>query len=194
MATYGIAAPNLLAGAIDVPLIVVDKATLHITLRNAYVEGFGFIPYTDCEIYMPIGDHSNLGRAFKGNLETKKVVTEAVIYVLHPLAHNYYHALAECLTRIALALEYFGRNGILDRAHLLLPERKHQPIVSEFLDIIAPKLKRKPVTFIADSFGRTRFSELHMLDYHQLSDDIDQNDLWSQYVPARVRGSCYCRD
>ena len=45
----------------DTPLIVHDKEILSISVNDVYLEGLGFTLYTDCEVYLPIGIHSNVG-------------------------------------------------------------------------------------------------------------------------------------
>ena len=58
----GQAKPNVLKGKIDdTTLIVNDKEILSISVNDVYLEGLGFTLYTDCEVYLPIGIHSNVG-------------------------------------------------------------------------------------------------------------------------------------
>ena len=40
---------------IDSPLMWSDKETIAVTIENVTLEGFAAIPYTNCEIYAPVG-------------------------------------------------------------------------------------------------------------------------------------------
>ena len=45
----------------DYELLFKDKQTISVTIKNAYVEGLAAIPYTDCEVYTPLGYHTEVG-------------------------------------------------------------------------------------------------------------------------------------
>ena len=55
--------PNLLEGeADDYPLIFKDKRLISVSIDNVYIEGLAAIPYTDCEVYTPLGYHTEVGQ------------------------------------------------------------------------------------------------------------------------------------
>ena len=54
--------PNVFEGTVDdYELLFKDKQTISVTIKNAYVEGLAAIPYTDCEVYTPLGYHTEVG-------------------------------------------------------------------------------------------------------------------------------------
>ena len=53
--------PNVFEGSVDdFELLFKDKQTISVTIKNAYVEGLAAIPYTDCEVYTPLGYHTEV--------------------------------------------------------------------------------------------------------------------------------------
>ena len=57
--------PHLLEGeADDYPLIFKDKRIISVSIDNVYIEGLAAIPYTDCEVYTPLGYHTEVFGCF----------------------------------------------------------------------------------------------------------------------------------
>ena len=58
--------PYLLEGeADDFPLIFKDKRAISVTIDNVYIEGLGAVPYTDCEVYTPLGYNTDVCPGFQ---------------------------------------------------------------------------------------------------------------------------------
>ena len=61
--------PYLLEGeADDFPLIFKDKMAISVSIDNVYVEGLSAVPYTDCEVYTPLGYHTEVYGCFSQSL------------------------------------------------------------------------------------------------------------------------------
>ena len=57
----GQAEPSVFEGTLPhIPLYFTDKQTYSAAIDNVYVGGVAGIPYTDCEVFMPLGLHTNV--------------------------------------------------------------------------------------------------------------------------------------
>eukprot|EP00038_Savillea_parva_P027749 m.61258 g.61258 ORF g.61258 m.61258 type:complete len:795 (+) comp8013_c1_seq1:131-2515(+) len=171
-----------------VPLLFIDKQTVALTLRDVSVEGAGGVMFTDCEVYLTIGLSTNLPRDYKGGNNEVVTVTHPVVSVIHPSISNYYHFTAEVATRMLLSFEYyFGDNGVAKDAQLLLPPRYESQLPWDFITMLGITLKHTPLEYTPGNGKSYHFSTLHRIDWVQLNtDDPDNNDLWSDYLPSRI--------
>lgn len=174
-----------------VPLTFVDKQTIAVTIEDVYVEGAGGVMYTDCEIYAVIGLNTDIPRNYKGIADETIRIKEPVVSLLHPSINNYYHWTAESATRFLLSLDYFVGDdegaGLEPEARFLIPSNIASPFFHDFVDTFGIKLKHEPIIYEPSSSNRYHFDKLHRIDWIQLdTTDLDQSDLWSDYLPSRT--------
>ena len=64
MLSTGQAEPNVYEGKLPhIPLYFTDKQTYSVAIDNVYVGGVTGVPYTDCEVFMPLGLHTNVSES-----------------------------------------------------------------------------------------------------------------------------------
>ena len=179
-------AANILEGSIsDSPLMVVDKDIVAISISDVYLDSQEYVLYTDCEVYMPAVFSNEIVHIFRDVKSVAKVISEPVISFLHSWGNNYYHSIVEAATRVLLSLEHYERNGLLTTACPLLPSKTSAPLLWEMLDLLGVEFKKTPLIYTPGE-ARYLFKELHIINWLQQSDDPDQNDLWSDFVPPRT--------
>lgn len=185
---FGIPHPRMLQYVeLDTPLKFSDKETIAVIINDVYLEGFGAIPYTNCEVYATMGINTDLPRYYTGLSATIVKVEQTVVSLLHPLMANYYHMVTETFTRMAVAMDFFfGPSGITPNASLLVPSKSVCPLCWDMFDLFYPDLAVEKIIYNPSSDKSYHFNKLHRIDWVQLDkDDPFQNDLWSDYLPSK---------
>jgi len=170
-----------------IPLDFIDKQTIAVTIKNVYVEGAGAVMYTNCEVFANMGKSTEIPRDYKGTANETIKIDGPVVSLLHPSIGNYYHWTAESATRLLLSMDYyFGENGVAPNARLLFPAKVDSAFPWEFMKTLGIKPEQEPMVYQPASNRRYKFKTLHRIDWVQVdTEDPDQHDLWSDYLPSR---------
>lgn len=185
---FGPALSPVFEGQSDVPLAFTEKQVIAVTIENAYLDGVDHaIPYTACEVYAPMGLLTKIPHNFLGHALESVVFTEDVISLWTPYLNNYYHFMSEFVCRLLYSYEHFIQNGAAPQARILLPRKSSYGHAWDVIDALNLKFPQKPIEYEPLYGRRYEFKRLHIVSWEQPDcSDIDQNDLWSMYLPPKA--------
>eukprot|EP01147_Barroeca_monosierra_P005714 gene5714-9001_t len=164
-----------------------DKAINHVIFKNAIIQGSGGVIVAQCEVVAYMDANTNLPAEFEPTSKTPKRYTGKTLYVLHPKISNYYHTIAEVMTRFAVALVK-GVVGQMDR--ILWVNSNQSPVLHDFVTILKEfSDKAKEFEHLKwleyDTTKRYNFTELHVVTYTHPSGVIaDDIDMWDSFLPS----------
>eukprot|EP00049_Salpingoeca_infusionum_P015049 m.288289 g.288289 ORF g.288289 m.288289 type:complete len:786 (-) comp15800_c1_seq1:469-2826(-) len=180
-----------LNATIEFPLYFKDKSTAVVKLEDAFL--FGAQPYVtaQCRILALSERNTDLSDFAPPQLSstTSRTIDNDGVLLMHPKASNYYHVLGEVFTRIAIMNETYPR--MLQEYLLVLPPKSSVPAVWDLLELMSQHDEKltgwQDRALEYDAAASYRFKTLSLVSFTQPNkDDVDQNDLWSAYLPSKA--------
>ncbi|EGD82906.1 hypothetical protein PTSG_12037 [Salpingoeca rosetta] len=167
-----------------------DKTTYHVVFAPAVVEGTGAVITSACEVIAMLDANTNLPAEFSPTRRPVEHVPGHTLYLLHSKMSNYYHLVAEVLTRLAVAADT-GVTGSVDRVLTLSQEQA--PLLHDFAALLAQftsydmsAFSDEDRTLEYDVAKKYEFSNLHVVSWSHpdgvLADDID---MWDSFLPSK---------
>jgi len=166
--------------AVPIPLAYHARKIFLLTFEDVYMFSEGGRIFTDCHVFSTVQSfNAKVPHTIAHARKTIEVETP-VISLISQTMENYYHFMAEGMSRFFLARKYLP--GAVDRLPFLIPEG------NRFIDQIIKlfHLEDRVIRYGAHSDHRHHFKEVHYVDWYQpYRGEIHEIDGWAVYQPPR---------
>eukprot|EP00043_Microstomoeca_roanoka_P018873 m.206062 g.206062 ORF g.206062 m.206062 type:complete len:508 (-) comp16901_c0_seq1:304-1827(-) len=178
-------------GGADFDLSFFDKRTVHAMFQNAIVEGPSALIVSKCEVIAYLDINSNLPSDFLPTAIPITNVRGDTLYLLHSKMSNYYHLVAEILTRLAAVVDS-GISSALTK--VLTVDAANAPLLHDFANVLAKLTSFNMDFWQANSIlpyeigKRYSFERLHVVSWTHALDDLTHPDidLWDSFLPSKA--------
>jgi len=161
------------------PMNYNEKRTFIVHLKDVYMRDEAGAMHTDCYVFS--GGHSfdaKIPDSYPKDLPTI-YINEPVINMVSQTNNNYYHFVAEGLSRLFLGLKY-----IPDAKNLKVLVPGNNRFILEIVTLL--KLENRIVVYNVKQNERYFFKDLYFADWTQLNLETHQYNAWAIYQPPQL--------